>query len=148
MLRTALGPAIAGYLEDPGIVEVMLNPDGRLLIDRLSGGVAAYTVQLSGPSCHAHHQAKAARRSAVIDECDNAGTLCSLFSSCLTATEPPVTLQAQRTVTRTLQSCHEFLAPGGLQTTSFFAQELCSGLIFARGRGPEQRSNLFHRTHR
>jgi type IV secretion system protein TrbB len=37
MLRTALGPSIAGYLEDPGIVEVMLNPDGRLWIDRLSG---------------------------------------------------------------------------------------------------------------
>ena len=30
MLRTALGPAIAGFLEDPSIVEVMLNPDGRL----------------------------------------------------------------------------------------------------------------------
>ena len=39
MLRTALGPAIAGYLEDPSIVEVMLNPDGRLWIDRLSGGL-------------------------------------------------------------------------------------------------------------
>ena len=39
MLRTALGPAIAGYLEDPRIVEVMLNPDGRLWIDRLSGGL-------------------------------------------------------------------------------------------------------------
>jgi len=38
MLRTALGPAIPAYLEDPGIVEVMLNPDGRLWIDRLSGG--------------------------------------------------------------------------------------------------------------
>ena len=37
-LRTALGPASA-YLEDPGIVEVMLNPDGRLWIDRLSGGL-------------------------------------------------------------------------------------------------------------
>jgi type IV secretion system protein TrbB len=37
MLRTALGAAIAGYLEDPGIVEVMLNPDGRLWIDRLAG---------------------------------------------------------------------------------------------------------------
>ena len=36
MLRTALGPAIAGFLEDPSIVEVMLNPDGRLWIDRLS----------------------------------------------------------------------------------------------------------------
>ena len=39
MLRTALGPAIARYLEDPGVVEVMLNPDGRLWIDRLSGGL-------------------------------------------------------------------------------------------------------------
>jgi len=36
MLRTALGPDIAKFLEDPGIVEVMLNPDGRLWIDRLS----------------------------------------------------------------------------------------------------------------
>ncbi|WP_371746560.1 P-type conjugative transfer ATPase TrbB [Aminobacter sp. SR38] len=39
MLRTALGSAIAGFLEDPSIVEVMLNPDGRLWIDRLSGGL-------------------------------------------------------------------------------------------------------------
>jgi P-type conjugative transfer ATPase TrbB len=39
MLRTALGAAIAGFLEDPSIVEVMLNPDGRLWIDRLSGGL-------------------------------------------------------------------------------------------------------------
>jgi P-type conjugative transfer ATPase TrbB len=37
MLRTALGPAITGFLEDPTIVEVMLNPDGRLWIDRLAG---------------------------------------------------------------------------------------------------------------
>lgn len=39
MLRTALGPAIAGFLEDPTVVEVMLNPDGRLWIDRLSEGL-------------------------------------------------------------------------------------------------------------
>ncbi len=39
MLRTALGPAISGYLEDPSIVGVMLNPDGRPWIDRLSGGL-------------------------------------------------------------------------------------------------------------
>ncbi|MET4022120.1 P-type conjugative transfer ATPase TrbB [Bradyrhizobium sp. S3.2.12] len=39
MLRTALGSAIAGFLEDPSIVEVMLNPDGRLWIDRLSSGL-------------------------------------------------------------------------------------------------------------
>jgi P-type conjugative transfer ATPase TrbB len=40
MLRTALGPLIAAWLEDPIIVEVMLNPDGRLWVDRLSGGLA------------------------------------------------------------------------------------------------------------
>jgi P-type conjugative transfer ATPase TrbB len=39
MLRTALGPAIAAWLEDPVVVEVMLNPDGRLWVDRLTGGL-------------------------------------------------------------------------------------------------------------
>src|SRR6266700_5898219 len=39
MLRTAFGPAIARFLEDSTIVEVMLNPDGRLWIDRLSSGL-------------------------------------------------------------------------------------------------------------
>ena len=47
MLRTALGPAIAGWLEDPGVVEVMLNPDGRLWIDRLSSGLADTGERLS-----------------------------------------------------------------------------------------------------
>jgi len=32
MLRTAFGPAMARFLEDPTIIEVMLNPDGRLWI--------------------------------------------------------------------------------------------------------------------
>ena len=40
MLRTALGPDIAAFLEDPAVVEVMLNPDGRLWIDRLSEGLS------------------------------------------------------------------------------------------------------------
>jgi type IV secretion system protein VirB11 len=39
MLRSALGSAIAGYLDDEAIIEVMLNPDGRLWIDRLSNGL-------------------------------------------------------------------------------------------------------------
>jgi type IV secretion system protein TrbB len=47
MLRTALGPAIAAFLEDPAIVEVMLNPDGRLWIDRLSSGLADTGERLS-----------------------------------------------------------------------------------------------------
>ncbi|WP_066798540.1 P-type conjugative transfer ATPase TrbB [Sphingomonas soli] len=40
MLRTALGTAIAAWLDDPEIVEVMLNPDGRLWVDRLGAGLA------------------------------------------------------------------------------------------------------------
>lgn len=39
MLRTALGATIARLLEDIGVVEVMLNPDGRLWLDRLAGGL-------------------------------------------------------------------------------------------------------------
>ena len=40
MLRTALGPRIAAWLEDAAVIEVMLNPDGRLWVDRLSDGLA------------------------------------------------------------------------------------------------------------
>jgi hypothetical protein len=47
MLRTALGPAIARFLEDPAIVEVMLNPDGRLWVDRLSEGLSDTGERLS-----------------------------------------------------------------------------------------------------
>jgi P-type conjugative transfer ATPase TrbB len=47
MLRTALGPAIARLLEDPCVVEVMLNPDGRLWIDRLSEGLSDTGQRLS-----------------------------------------------------------------------------------------------------
>jgi P-type conjugative transfer ATPase TrbB len=47
MLRTALGPAIARFLEDPQVVEVMLNPDGRLWIDRLSEGLSDTGERLS-----------------------------------------------------------------------------------------------------
>src|SRR6202043_3868238 len=44
---TALGPAIAAWLEDPAVVEVMLNPDGRLWIDRLTEGLADTGKRLS-----------------------------------------------------------------------------------------------------
>ncbi|MEO7468800.1 MAG: P-type conjugative transfer ATPase TrbB [Sphingobium limneticum] len=40
MLRTALGASIASWLADPAIIEVMLNPDGRLWIDRLGEGIS------------------------------------------------------------------------------------------------------------
>ena len=47
MLRTALGPAIAAFLDDTQIVEVMLNPDGRLWVDRLKGGLSETDHRLS-----------------------------------------------------------------------------------------------------
>ena len=47
MLRTALGPAIASYLDDAQIVEIMLNPDGRLWIDQLSAGLSETDHRLS-----------------------------------------------------------------------------------------------------
>ncbi len=47
MLRTALGPSIALWLEDASVVEVMLNPDGRLWIDRLSEGLSDTGERLS-----------------------------------------------------------------------------------------------------
>nr|WP_321982684.1 P-type conjugative transfer ATPase TrbB [uncultured Cohaesibacter sp.] len=40
MLRSALGPAIAHLLRDDRIIEVMLNPDGHIWVDRLSEGLA------------------------------------------------------------------------------------------------------------
>ena len=47
MLRTALGPSITRFLEDPAVVEVMLNPDGRLWVDRLSEGLSDTGERLS-----------------------------------------------------------------------------------------------------
>lgn len=40
MLRTAMGRQIAAWMDDPAIVEIMLNPDGRLWLDRLGAGLA------------------------------------------------------------------------------------------------------------
>jgi type IV secretion system protein VirB11 len=38
MLRTAMGPAIAAALADPLVIEIMVNPDGALRLDRLGAG--------------------------------------------------------------------------------------------------------------
>lgn len=38
MLRTAFGPTIAAALADPTVIEVMVNPDGRIWIDRATVG--------------------------------------------------------------------------------------------------------------
>lgn len=38
MLRTAMGPDIAAALADPLVIEIMVNPDGALRLDRLGEG--------------------------------------------------------------------------------------------------------------
>ena len=47
MLRTAMGGAIADWLADPQVIEIMLNPDGRLWVDRLGEGIADSGVALN-----------------------------------------------------------------------------------------------------
>jgi P-type conjugative transfer ATPase TrbB len=47
MLRTAMGPVIASRAGRPDVVEIMLNPDGTLWVDRLSTGRAPLGVELS-----------------------------------------------------------------------------------------------------
>lgn len=47
MLRTALGESIASWLADAAVIEVMLNPDGRLWIDRLGEGISDSGERLS-----------------------------------------------------------------------------------------------------
>ncbi|WP_299632105.1 P-type conjugative transfer ATPase TrbB [uncultured Roseobacter sp.] len=47
MLRTALGVDIATWLDEDAVVEVMLNPDGRLWVDRLGEGLCDTGAKLS-----------------------------------------------------------------------------------------------------
>ena len=47
MLRTALGPLLLARLEDPGVAEVMLNPDGRVWIDRFDVGLVDADLSIS-----------------------------------------------------------------------------------------------------
>ena len=47
MLATAMGPAIAQALADPAVIEVMVNPDGSLRLDRLGEGRVDTGVRLA-----------------------------------------------------------------------------------------------------
>ena len=47
LLRTAVGSVIANALDDPEVIEVLLNPDGSLWIDRVGSGRSATGIQLS-----------------------------------------------------------------------------------------------------
>jgi type IV secretion system protein VirB11 len=63
MLRTALGPLLLARLEDPGVAEVMLNPDGRVWIDRFDAGLVDAGLTVSAEDAErilrlvAHHVA-------------------------------------------------------------------------------------------
>jgi type IV secretion system protein VirB11 len=49
MLRTAFGPTIAAALADPSVIEVMVNPDGKLWIERAASG-RGFTGERLGPA--------------------------------------------------------------------------------------------------
>ncbi|MDG2528102.1 P-type conjugative transfer ATPase TrbB [Caulobacter endophyticus] len=61
MLRTALGPLLLARLEDPGVAEVMLNPDGRVWVDRFDVGLVDAELTIAAPDAErilrlvAHH---------------------------------------------------------------------------------------------
>jgi type IV secretion system protein VirB11 len=46
MLQTAMGPAIAAAFADPLVIEIMVNPDGALRLDRLGEGRSDTLVRL------------------------------------------------------------------------------------------------------
>jgi type IV secretion system protein VirB11 len=68
MLRSAFGPAIGSWLDDPGISEIMLNADGRLWVDRLDSGMTETQERLSPAQAErvvrlvAHHVGAEAHR--------------------------------------------------------------------------------------
>lgn len=47
MLKTALGPEIVQFLEQDDVIEIMVNPDGKLWLDTLSQGKSATDLVLS-----------------------------------------------------------------------------------------------------
>jgi len=52
MLRTAMGPTIAAALADPAIIEIMVNPDGLLRLDRLGEGRVDTNTGRAGQRSH------------------------------------------------------------------------------------------------
>lgn len=68
MLRTAFGPVIAAALADPAVIEVMVNPDGSVRLDRLGQGRIDTGERLAGTdveriirlvASHVHREAHA-----------------------------------------------------------------------------------------
>jgi len=61
MLRSALGPLLLARLDDPGVAELMLNPDGRVWLDRFDAGLVDAELTVSAADAErilrlvAHH---------------------------------------------------------------------------------------------
>ena len=53
MLRSGFGPRLIAWLADPEIVEIMLNPDGRLWLDRLGDPRRWISSRHGGPGTRA-----------------------------------------------------------------------------------------------
>ena len=49
MLKTALGQTILDLMDDDKVIEVMLNPDGQLIVDRLNEGKSFAGVTIDAP---------------------------------------------------------------------------------------------------
>jgi len=80
MLATALGEAAGKYLLDPGVIEIMLNPDGKLWIDRLG----------LGRSFTGHVLSSADAERVIFIVASSIGTVCNRDAPLLSA-ELPVT---------------------------------------------------------
>lgn len=65
-VRSALGPTICAALEDPTVVEIMVNPDGRVYVERL-GANAVDVGSLAPENCELVIGAVAHRISRVVD---------------------------------------------------------------------------------
>ena len=42
MLRSAMGPSVTAFLEDPAVTEISANSDGRVWVDRVGQGQAGF----------------------------------------------------------------------------------------------------------
>jgi type IV secretion system protein TrbB len=47
MLRTALGPQVCAWLDEPQVSEILLNPDGRLWVERQDRGFSAAPTRMA-----------------------------------------------------------------------------------------------------
>ena len=51
MLQTAFGPDMMSYFDDPDVIEIMLNPDGKIFIETLHNGKVLTPIQISSIQC-------------------------------------------------------------------------------------------------